>query len=245
MLNLHKPLALFALFCLPLSAYAGKNAIDHLNFSSQDQFKQFSQDLTGALAYKTLRPAEPLGLVGFDVGASINVSQLKNKQMGAVSSNAGSSIDAISLHAVKGLPLGIDLGVDYTSVPGSNIETWGGNLSWAFIEGGTATPAIGLTGHYTQTSGLDALDYKSYGLDVGISKGILNMTPFASIGMINSEIKPLVNNQTAGVLLQKVNTTSTKLAAGVNINLLFMDVMVAYNQIGDVGTYSLKAGYRF
>lgn len=245
MLTVRRPLALLSLIFLPLTSYAGKNSIDHLNFASQAEFKNFSKDLTGALSYKTLRPTEPLGLAGFDVGISADISNLKHKLMGSVSSNGGSSIDDVSLHAVKGLPLGIDLGVDYSTVPGSNITTWGGNLSWAFIEGGTATPAIGLTGHYTQTSGLDALDYKSYGLDVGISKGFLNLTPFASAGMVSSEVKPLVNNQNTGVSLQKVNTTATKLAAGVNINLLFMDVLVAYNQIGDVGTYSLKAGYRF
>ncbi|WP_024852219.1 hypothetical protein [Hydrogenovibrio kuenenii] len=245
-MRLSAKLSITATFvCLSSSVFAAKNNINYLNFSSQDQFKHFSTDLTGVLAYKSLRPTEPLGLIGFDIGISGNSSSLKYKDMGSVSSNSANSIDTVTLHAVKGLPLGIDVGVDYMTTPNSNLSTWSGNMSWAFFDGGILSPSIGINGHYTQTSGISALDYKSYGMDLGVSKGILNMTPFASVGIVNSEVKPLITNQVSGVSLQKVTSTMTKIAAGVNINLLFMDVLVAYNQIGDVPTYSIKAGYRF
>ena len=237
------PTSLLLLFSL--NAFAGKNNIDYLNFSSQSQFKDFSSDLSGALGYKTLRPAEPLGLTGFDIGISANVSQLKHKQMGAVSNNANSSMDGVTLHLAKGMPLGLDIGVDYTTFPNSNLSTWSTNLNWAILEGSTVSPALGINGHYTQSNGISALDYKSYGLDFGVSKGLANLTPYASVGMIQSEVNPRENNRVSGVTLKKVNSTLAKLAVGVNINLAFMDVLVAYNQIGDVPTYSIKAGYRF
>lgn len=235
----------FAILFFPLSALAGNNNIDYLDFSSQEAFKQFSADLTGALAYKSLRPTESLGLTGFDIGVSASNSSLKYKQMSSVSSNSGNAINAFTFHAAKGLPLGIDIGINYMTLPGSNLSSWGGNVNWSFFDGSVIFPAMGFNGHYTQTNGINALDYKSYGLDFAISKGFMNVTPFASVGRVQSEVKAIENNRVTGVNLQKVNTGQTKYAIGININVLVMDITAAYNVIGDVPTYSLKAGYRF
>ncbi|MDX1796613.1 MAG: hypothetical protein R3219_07790, partial [Hydrogenovibrio sp.] len=222
-----------------------KNRIDYLNFTSQDQFKNFSTDLTGALAYKTLRPLESLGLAGFDIGISSGLSYFKHKQMSAVSNNSGDSMQSVGFHAVKGLPFGVDIGLDYTTFPNSNLSTWSGNLNWAFYQGGTVAPEFAINGNFTQSTGISALSYQSYGLDLGVSKGIFNFTPYATIGMVQSEVKAREANQVSGVDLQTVNSSLMKASVGVNINLMMMDVLVAYNQIGDVPTYSLKAGYRF
>jgi hypothetical protein len=229
---------------LPSIALAGTNNIEFLNFSSQAQFKNFSTDLTGALGYKTLTPAEPLGITGFSIGAAYTQSNLNYKLMNKVSSHPSGNISGVSLHALKGLPLGIDLGVDYMTVPNSNITTLGGTLSYALIEGGTAYPAIGLKASYNQTQGIKALDASSYGAELGISKGFANFTPYAALGMVNGEITPH-NQYSTGVQLRKTTSSLVKYAVGVNINLFLMDVLVGYNQIGDVSNYTAKIGYRF
>ncbi len=240
-----KILPLLITTLLPTASFAGKNNIDYLNFASQRDFENFANDLTGALAYKTLRPTEPFGIAGFDVGLTGSLSSFKHKQMGSVSSNGGGTMETYTLSATKGLPLDIDIGLDYTFVPNSNITTWSGNLSWSLTEGGTATPAVGFTGSYTQTNGISAINYSSYGLDVGISKGFLNFTPYASAGLVSSTIQAKETNVGLAGQLKDASSLLTKLAIGININLLFMDVLIAAEQIGEVPTYSLKAGYRF
>lgn len=235
----------FSLAFLPIVSFAGQNNIDFVNFDSQSQFKDFAKDLTGGLAMKTLEPAEPLGLVGFDIGLSYNLSSQKYKLMDHVSSNGKDSYEAVSVHATKGLPLGIDIGLTYSKLPGSNMETWGGKLSYAIIEGGALYPALGISGNYVQTSGLDEIDFTSYSAELNVSKGFAMFTPYAAVGMVNGEVKANATNQGAAGNLSKESVSMTKLAAGVNVNLLFMDVLVAYNQIGEVPTYSLKAGFRF
>ncbi|QBZ82016.1 hypothetical protein GHNINEIG_00040 [Hydrogenovibrio crunogenus] len=233
-------------FIFPALVSAGTNNIDYLNFESQSQFKEFAKDLTGALSVKTLEPAEPLGVSGFDIGISYNLSQFKYDHMDRVSNNGKSSLDTFTIHAVKGLPFGVDFGINYTKSPGSNIETWGGKLSYALIEGGALYPAIGISGNYAQTSGIDALKFNSFGAEVGVSKGFANFTPYAAVGMVNGETQPEeLNLGLAGSNLKNESVSMAKFAVGVNINLLLMDVLVGYNQIGEVGTYSLKAGYRF
>lgn len=230
----------------PALVFAGTNNIDYLHFDSQAQFKEFAKDLTGALSVKTLEPAEPLGIAGFDIGLSYNITQLKYKHMDRVSDNGKSSLDTFTIHAVKGLPFGIDFGINYTKAPSSNIETWSGKISYALVEGGTLYPAVGISGNYAQTSGIDALNFNSYGAELGISKGFANFTPYAAVGMVSSETKAEeINVGLAGPNLKNESISMAKFAVGVNINLLLMDVLVGYNQIGEVGTYSLKAGYRF
>lgn len=241
-LMLKKLLGICAL--LPAVTFAADNEIKFLNFNSQAEFNEFAEDLTGGLAYKTLEPAEPLGLIGFDLGISYNMSTLKYKHMDKVSANPRDNLDAISLHAVKGLPLGIDFGLTYTTLPLSNLSTWSGKLSYALVEGGTLYPAIGISGNYTQTTGDQAVSFNSYGAELGISKGFANLTPFAAVGMINGEVTPEETNL-GSASLSKKSVSMMKYAAGLNINLLIMDVMIAYNQIGEVPTYTLKAGYRF
>lgn len=229
---------------LPAVTLAADNEIKFLNFNSQAEFNEFSQDLTGGLSMKTLEPAEPLGLIGFDLGVSYNLSSLKYKHMDKVSVNPKESLDAVSIHAVKGLPLGIDFGLTYTSLPLSNLSTWSGKLSYAIIDGGALYPAVGISGNYTQTTGDQAVSFKGYGAELGISKGFVNLTPFASIGMVNGEVTPEAVNL-GSASLSKESVSMMKYAVGLNVNLLIMDVLIGYNQIGDVPTYSLKAGYRF
>lgn len=238
---------LIPLLCLlPLTVHAGNNQVDLLNFDKQSEFKNFAKDFTGALGYKTLTPAEPLGVSGFDIGASYTNSGLNYKLMDKVTTEGNGSFDTISLHAVKGLPWGIDFGLDYSSVMNSNIETWGGKLSYALIEGGALYPSVSINGNYTQTSGLSAVDFKSMGAEIGVSKGFANLTPYAALGMTNGELKSLIDNTGgAGVKLNSESVSMMKYAIGVNINLLTMDVLVGYNQIGEVPSYSLKAGFRF
>lgn len=234
------------LLAIPSVGFASGAKIDFLNFDSQTQFQDFAKDLTGALSTKTLEPAEPLGLPGFDIGISYNMSNLKNDSMDHVSNNGGKSIDTITLHAVKGLPSDLNFGLDYSQALNSNIQVWGAKLSYALIEGGTLYPAVNISANYTQTTGIDALTFNGYGAEVGVSKGFANFTPYASLGMVTGNVKAREDNTgAAGPDLQDETVSMPKAAIGVNINLLVMDVLVAFNQIGEVSTYSIKAGYRF
>lgn len=228
------------------SAQASKNSIDDLDFDSQSQFKKFAEDLTGALSSKSLSPPEPLGLAGFDIGVSLNQSNFKNDSMRYVSNNGGKDLQMITLHAVKGLPFDMNFGLDYSIVPDSNIEAWNAKLSYAVYPGGVTYPTVDLAIHYSQTTNVKAVTFNGYGAEVGISKGLANFTPYATLGVVTGNVNAREDNQgAAGPDLNTENVTLPKAAVGVNLNLLIMDVLVAVNQIGDVTTYSLKAGYRF
>lgn len=227
------------------SSSAGKNRIDYLDFSNQSEFEDFSNDLIGAVHLKSIRPIESLGLIGFDLGVSYSVSNLKNKLMGATSTKSGETLDQVTFHAIKGLPFGVDLGLHYGTIHNSNISSWSGDISWEILKQDGWVPNMGISGVYTQSNGISALEFRSYSLAFAVSKSFFNFTPYANIGVVNGYVKPLEDNLDPSVNLKEVSTNLPKLALGVNINILLMDVLVAYNQVGEVPSYVLKLGYRF
>jgi hypothetical protein len=209
---------------------------------TQSQFRLLSEDLGAALSYKPLIPAEPLGVPGFDIGVAVTGTDLKNPLLLSLASG-GQSVDTLmpvaSLRGHVGLPFGIDLGAVYSQVPDTNIEFWGGELRWAFIEGSTTLPAIALRGSYTGTSGIDQLKVETAGVDLSISKGIAMFTPYAGIGQV------WVKSTPQGVpSLQEESFSQTKYYAGVNI---FLGVNFAFevDSTGGITSYGAKVGLRF
>ena len=213
---------------------------------TQSYFKDFSKELGAALSYKALSPAEPLGILGFDVGLEVTAIDIDQgaDYWNKATKNADmpGMITLPKIYARKGLPFSIDVGVIYSKVPDSNISLLGAEVKYAILKGSVATPAVAIRGSYTQLMGVDQLDFKTYGADISISKGFLNITPFGGIGAvwISSEPKSLP----AGISLNKENITAMKYFGGVRFTLLLLN-MTAGVEYMEVPTYSLRAGIIF
>lgn len=215
--------------------------IDSIQNLAQDEFKSFSKNLSSALSYKAIAPAEPLGLTGFDVGIEVTSTDITNSTIfdKAMSGNSFDSFILPKIHAHKGLPFGIDIGASYTKVPGSNISVTGAELRYAVIEGGVAMPAVAVRGTYSALSGVDQLDFKTKGLEASISKGFLMFTPYAGVGQIWADSKAKVGT------LSKESFQQSKMFVGVNVNFGLMNIAVEGDKTGDATSYSAKVGLRF
>ncbi len=242
MKKLNQTLISAVLMGLSFNAVADNN-IDTLNFDSNSDFNNFAESVTSVYGHKTLFPAEQLGLLGFDIGASMSFADSKYKLDSQTEKNT--TVPVYSLHANKGLPGGFDIAFNYNMIGDSSSSSWSGELKYALIEGGTANPAMAVSGHYAQASGIEALDFTSYGVNLGVSKGFANLTPYAGIGYVIADINPTADNINTTVTLKNRSVGMLTYNAGININLMVADVLVGYNQIGDNATYSIKAGYRF
>jgi len=62
---------LIALACF-FSATAQAASFNSLDALSQAQFKSFAENVSAATQYKAIAPAEPLGVIGLDVGVSVS-----------------------------------------------------------------------------------------------------------------------------------------------------------------------------
>ena len=182
----HRVLALAILGLGGLALPAQAVDLDTINLLNQTQFRLLSEDLGAALSYKPILPAEPLGIIGFDIGIEINATQLQNSAIFSLAAS-GESIDTLvlpKLHVHKGLPFGLDVGASYSAVPDSNIKLWGAEVRYAILQGSTVTPAVAVRASYSTLVGVNQLKFATTGLDLSISKGFAMFTPYAGIGKV-------------------------------------------------------------
>jgi hypothetical protein len=235
-----KVIAAVAAFGIASSCFAADN-IDSLQNLLQPQFKSLSQDLGAALSYKAVSPAEPLGVTGFDIGVEVTGTKLKHSDIWDKASSGGapSTLPVPKLHVIKGLPFNIDVGAIYTKIPTTNISLLGGELRYAFLKGGVATPAVAVRGTYTKLSGVDQLDFSTKGLELSVSKGFAMLTPYAGAGIVWVDSKPKV------AALSDESFHQNKYYLGANLNLGLVNFALEYDNTGSTNSYTAKFGLRF
>lgn len=234
---------LVLLAVLPLSTvYAADNDISLDPSLIQSDFNTLVEELGTAVSYNPVAPAEPLGVTGFDIGLAVSMFDINDNVWNkAVSdTDAPSMLPVPRLMARKGLPFGVDVGLAYTKVPGSNIKVIGGEIRKAIFEGSTTTPAITVIGHTSNLSGTDDVDISAYGFDVGISKGFAIFTPYAGIGQVW-----INGSENAGIGLADHDTSETRSYAGVRIGFMPLINLVAQADFSVVNSYSLRLNLGF
>jgi hypothetical protein len=215
--------------------------LDTLGALTQPKFQTLSKDLTAALSYKAVAPAEPLGITGFDIGIEVTGTSLKSADIWKEATGSSlSTLPLAKIHAHKGLPFGIDLGAVYSTAPGSNIKLMGGELRYAIVQGNVALPAVGIRAAMTKLSGVDQLEFSSKSVELSVSKGFAMLTPYIGVGQVWSTSTP----QNIPLLTEEKNSV-TKLFVGTNINLGLINFAGEFDKTGDNNSYSLKVGLRF
>lgn len=232
-----------ALLLAAASAFSWAGDIDSLNLLTQPQFRKFSEDLTGALSYKAIAPAEPLGITGFDIGVEASFTKLESSNNWKTATGSDLSVLPVpKLHAHKGLPFNFDIGAFYTSIPSTNVKLYGGELRYALIEGGIAMPAVAVRGAFSKMAGVDQLDFNTQSMELSISKGFLMFTPYAGAGKVWSKSKP---NGSAATVLTQESVSANKFFVGTNINLGLINFALEADKTGNNATYSGKLGLRW
>lgn len=208
--------------------------------AQQEDFKSVAEDIAAALNSKSLTPAEPGGITGFGIG--VYGSYVETDDAGAWNRLIGEDVDEIGVVGViaqKGLPLGFDVGLSYAWVPGADGRVFGAELRKALVDGGVATPAIGLRASYSKLSGIDELDYDSVGVDLSISKGIGPLTPYAGVGYVWSTFEP-----DSIVPLADEDVDESRLFVGLRLSAL-LGITPEYERVGDRDAFNLRFGFAF
>ena len=236
--------AVSALFVSP--AFAGED-IDQLKNLGQSEFLSLSKDLGAAFSYKAIVPAEPMGIMGFDVGLEVTATQMENSDVWKKASSANDSSSVLylpKLHAHKGLPFGIDVGASYSALPSTDISLMGAEIRYAILDGTFATPALAIRGTYSNLSGIDELDFSTKGIELSISKGFIMFTPYGGVGKVwvNSDPKGDAKD-IAG--LTSESFSENKLFAGISMSLLLVNFTVEADKTGDNTSYSAKVSLGF
>lgn len=219
---------------------------------SQDDFKSLSKEAGAALGYRNMAPAAPLGITGFDIGgevSAISIDKNSNRWNSAFNNDAPSYLIIPKIRARKGLPFGIDVGAMYSYIPESNIKLYGVELSKSILDGGVATPSVGVRATYTKLAGVKDLGLQTYGVDASVSKGFLFITPYAGAGMmwINSEAKGNLKtySQKIGIDLKSETIAVPRVFGGLTISPIPLLGITVEAEYAVRPIYSLKAAVSF
>ncbi len=211
---------------------------------TQDEFRSFAKEMGTALWFSPGSPAEKLGVTGFDLSADLiftNVNENESYWQHMTLGDTESMMTATRLHAQKGLPYGVDVGVMLVDFRDSNASAWGVEVRYALLDGSTIMPAVSARLSYAKLKGVDNLSMSTTSLDVMISKGFLMVTPYGGVSLARVDATPA----TVGIDLHGVNETVTQVFAGVQVSPFPFFVINGEVVSGEVKSYSLKAGIRF
>lgn len=229
-----------ALAIAPGTVFAGDVDLDIQPGASQADFRDVAKDLAGALAYKSVSPAEATGLTGFSIG--VVGTWVDTSHQDAWRNLTGEKVDGVPMVGInlqKGLPLGIDVGASFSTVPSSDANLFGAEVRWALLEGGVATPAIAVRGTYSKLSGVDDVDYQSYGTDVSISKGFGPLTPYAGVGYLWSKIE--ADDQFG---LDDEKPDGSRVFVGLRLTAL-LGFTPEYEHVNGNDVFNLRIGFAF
>ena len=225
------------------SALAHADDIDAIDRLSPSQFEAFADDLVAALSYKSSSSAEPLGVLGFDLGLGVSLVRLENAESWGVAT--GSTTEYLPIPKVslsKGLPFDVDLGAFVAAVPGSNILVYGGQVQYALMAGNPVLPAVALRGGITRLSGVEQLALETRSVELVVSKGLFAFTPYAGVGRVWGDVTP---NSAAAVTLQNLSPTLDRVFAGLQFGLVIGSLSIEVDKTGDALGASTKLGLRF
>ena len=210
----------------------------------QGEFKDLTREFGSAIAYRNLAPAEPLGITGFDVAAQasfINIDKEASQWKKVTNSDAPSYIAYPTVRARKGLPFGIDVGAMYSYIADTKIQLYGAEISKAILEGGVASPALGIRGSYTRLTGAGDISLQTAGIDASISKGFIFLTPYAGGGMLWLDSKYKGNI----VTLNSESVWQPRGFVGVKISPIPLVGLTAEMEYAVRPIYSVKLGLSF
>lgn len=231
-----------SIFLALLSAPAGvfADSLDSIGVLSQGQFKSLAESLGASTHYKALVPIEPLGTLGFDIGVEVSSTDVDGDLFDLASSGdfKGTELLMPKLHAHKGLPFGLDVGAFISQIPDSELTVIGGEFRYSWVDGNAVLPAIGLRLSHSQVQDADDLDVKNSALEVGISKGLLMLTPYAGVGVVRTS----ADHASPDLSSESFNQRKLYVGATINFGIAFT---VEIDRTGDARTYSAKAGIRF
>lgn len=217
--------------------------LNQLQTLSQAEFRALSEDLGAALSYKPLSPTTPLGITGFDIGVGVTGTRLKHGDLFNRATSGGDfppTVGVPSLRVSKGLPWDFDASLMYASVPETSIKVWGGALTYAFVPGNAALPALGIRASYTKMNGVEQLDLATAGVDASISKGFGFATPYGGFGRVWVDAAP-----SSPTGLRSESLWLNKMFAGLSLKLGFVDLAVEWDRTGPANSYGAKLGVRF
>lgn len=237
-----KKVLVFSLMLLCSAAFAGDFGIQA--GMTQSQFKSLAKEIGLIVTPTPNSPAEPLKTFGFDVAvetAVVDIQDDKDYWEGSWDDgDPDGNILLYRVHAQKGFPFGLDLGLSITKGANLGFTAVTGEVKYAILKGTVVTPAISVKGSVTKVTGLEDMGVLTGSLGAYISKGFLFLTPYAGIESVAVKASDDSVND-----LDDETVTTARGIVGLQISPLPLISINIEAAKSTVTQYGIKAGIRF
>jgi hypothetical protein len=228
-----------ALVALTLSCSATAGEFDSVRQLSQAAFQQLAKDLASVTALRALSPGVTLGVLGFDVGVEVGVTNIDNSDTWKKAGGGSTQVVTPRVTVNKGLAAGFDVGLSMGASSGTGTSTVGGILRYQLFEPGIITPGATLRLTANRELGSSRVETRSAGADFVVAKPLVFITPYVGIGSVRTDAKA------PGTSLAEVTVNRTRSFVGFDARLGFATVSAEAERIGETTTVSSKIGFRF
>lgn len=209
------------------------------NFA-QSELDSFGKQAGFLLARRQYKGANPLGLIGFDIGVEATAVKLDDGSLWNKSystSRAPSYLLLPAAHIRKGLPLSIDVGIRGGMAPNADLSLLGGEISYAPLAGSIVMPAVNLFLAYSILDGGKNFDLNSTSIGASVSKGIGIITPYAGISYDQTKLSVKGSS-----LLQNTAGSGMRQFAGARLNVIIFSLCAEAN-FGEMQSYGLSLDF--
>ena len=204
------------------------------------ELERVAQDLGAAFSYKGVTPGTSLGMAGFDIGLEVTDTTVKGSELfRRAGAGSPSRITVPKLHVHKGLPGGFDVGAFIAAASEVDAALYGLDLRYAVVQDGLATPGVALRLSGTRATGLGQVRLGTAAADVMVSKRLAFFTPYAGTGIVRTTLRA------SGTSVGEVRADEGRYFAGINLNLVAINVAVEAEKSGENRSISAKLGWRF
>lgn len=230
-----------SVMCLLLFvSVSGASEIGIANFA-QSELDSFGKQVGFLLARRQYKGANPLGLIGFDIGVEATAVKLDDTSLWNKSYSTSSAPSYLLLpaaHIRKGLPFNIDVGLRGGMAPNADLSLLGGEINYAPLAGSVITPAVNLFLAYSILDGGKNFDLNSTSLGASVSKGIGIITPYAGISYDRTKLSV----KGSSLLLQNTTGSGMRQFAGVRLNVIIFSLCAEAN-FGEMKSYGLSLDF--
>ncbi len=214
---------------------------------TQDQWKRFTRQVGEISSLKSMSSAETLGKKHFAITIESSSTPVDQHDLAWINTFThpdedcplGDKVKIIDLRSKFGISDKIDIGVVWTTAPGSNYGMIGGDVKYAFLEETRKRPAAAVRVSYIALTGVPDFNLGIASVDLLASKKIAGISPYLGVRenfITGTETTPKVD-------LNKESLLSTQGFIGVAYSIWKINLAAEYN-ISNVNTFSVAIGFQ-
>jgi hypothetical protein len=223
---------------------------------NEENYRKLVQPVVNPTRYMFMTSGKSLGLLGFDLGVGATFFEFPKEAQDVAKTYIKEGKDFPSYLAVprltlqKGLPFGIDLGVNVAMIPSSELKLLGAAVQYTAFDGIWPLPTVSLRAGFSAFIGLEELNATSVNFEGVVGFNLMILEPYGGIGysMTNSKSK-FKYDDVLGVprtLELKTNWSDTYALIGARLSPLPFLGITGEVQISSIQTlYTAKLSVTF